>query len=67
MHPKYDRYTDEQLIKEYKEMRRAVFGIHGNNARRELNLIVDVLLARGVTMEPNIFGDIPIRHQEDSY
>ncbi len=58
-------YADEQLIKEYLEVTKDGFNrMFGHNARAFSNLIVDELLARGITEIPNIFGAISVRRTE---
>lgn len=49
------------LIREYEDMMHARFGIFGRNAAEAQNAVGEMLLSRGVTHIPNIFGDIPVR------
>ena len=55
------RMSDRALLNEYREMRRASFNaMFGHNAKRRGNACAEELLSRGITHEPNIFGDILI-------
>jgi hypothetical protein len=60
-------YSDEDLTREYHELHRACFGeMFGHNAQKDFNLVVDELLARGITELPNIFGPIPVKHWKEA-
>ena len=60
-HEQVARMSDARLMKEYQEMRKGSFdSIFGNNARERGNLCVAELRRRGITHEPNIFGDMEI-------
>lgn len=53
--------TDKHLIDEYFEMMKAAMGgMFKNNAAAAQNEVAQMLLERGVTHAPNIFGNIPI-------
>lgn len=54
---------NEHLIQEYSSMQRAQYGAFKHNARIAQNIIAELLLLRGVTHIPNIFGDILIEVQ----
>lgn len=56
--------TTEHLIDEYFSMMRASFGTFKRNATIAQNEVADMLLRRGVTHAPNIFG--PIRIEKSS-
>ena len=53
--------SDAHLIQEYKDMQKASFGMFKGNAARAQDAVAALLLARGITHIPNIFGDIAIR------
>ncbi len=54
--------STEHLLYEYREMRKASFDrMFGHNARNAQRACARLLIARGVTHEPNIFGDISLR------
>lgn len=59
---KWRRWSNENLLNEYTDLRRAEFNpIFGGNARRARVIVARILVEeRGVTHEPNMFGDIPI-------
>jgi hypothetical protein len=52
--------STEHLLHEYSEMRKASVGFFKRNAYEAQQAVGHMLIARGVTHEPNIFGDIPI-------
>lgn len=57
---------NQHLLEEYSEMMKASMG-HGlfkKNAARTLNVVATMLLGRGVTAVPNLFGPIPIRIED---
>lgn len=57
--------TNEHLIDEYFDMMKAAMGgMFKNNAARAQNDVAEMLLARGVTHAPNIFGPIEIKIYE---
>lgn len=59
--------NDVQLLREYRELRKDSFcRMFGHNARIAMNECVDELLSRGITMEPNLFGDMPIDKWESA-
>lgn len=58
---RWNKATDEQLIHEYRDMMRACYGMFSNNDKYYSDELADILLARGVTHIPNIFGDIEIK------
>jgi len=53
--------SDAHLMQEYKDMQKASFGIFKRNAAAAQDAVAALLLARGITHIPNIFGDIAIR------
>ena len=53
--------TNGHLFDEYFEMMKARSGHFGRNAGIAQDAIADMLLARGITHIPNIFGAIPVR------
>uniref|UniRef100_A0A6H1ZUI1 Uncharacterized protein n=1 Tax=viral metagenome TaxID=1070528 RepID=A0A6H1ZUI1_9ZZZZ len=56
-------YSNAELIREYLDAQRDSLGrMFGHNAKKNLNLVADELLLRGVTSIPNLFGDIEVRH-----
>lgn len=64
---KVEDASTEELLKEYSQgLRDCHQRIFGNNACIHQNAVAGVLLGRGVTILPNIFGDIAI-HAEWSH
>ena len=55
------RYTADELMRDYRDAGRDVFGMFARNAAHYGNLVVDELFARGITETPNLFGPIPVR------
>jgi len=53
--------TDAHLILEYVAMQSARGGFFKRNAAAAQDAVATLLLARGITHIPNIFGAIPIR------
>jgi len=53
--------SDEHLIQEYKSMMHAQFGAFKQNAADAQRKIAALLLARGITRTPNIFGDLEVQ------
>lgn len=56
--------TTEHLVREYLEMARASFDrVFGHHARKAQRQVGTLLISRGVTEIPNIFGAIPVRKE----
>lgn len=56
--------TNNHLIWEWTDLQKGVFNrMFGHNARNVQEQVGDMLLARGITHIPNMFGDIPIRRK----
>lgn len=53
--------TDKHLLDEYSDLMRHTYGMFGRNADRARIEVAEMLLARGITHLPNIFGDIALR------
>lgn len=58
--------TNEHLMSEYSSLVKASFNrLFGRAATEALNQVADVLLKRGITEIPNIFGSIQVRRWEN--
>ena len=56
-------HRPEQIRREYRELVKASFNkTFGYNARTQFNVLVDELLAAGITELPNAFGPIQVKH-----
>ncbi len=53
--------SDEHLLQEYKAMMSARYGTFKHNAIVAQDAVAEILLDRGITHFPNMFGDIPIK------
>lgn len=54
---RYEKMSDIQLLKEYRESLKHGFNdVFGHSAREETNEIVDILYSRGITSYVDIFG-----------
>ena len=54
--------TDEHLMSEYLDLQKHSFSkMFGHNAATAQNEVAEILLARGITEIPNIFGAIPVK------
>lgn len=55
---------DAHLMREYTDMQAARWGMFKNAAATAQDVVASLLLARGITHIPNLFGDIPVMESE---